>query len=316
MYSATVLYNPSAGRFPAGPLIHRATQVLSNAGWQIQMHETKGGDDLIQQARHAVEQKNDVVFVAGGDGSVGKVASVLVGTETALAVLPSGTANVWAKEMGLRHLDWVNLFALDRAAELLSSGEIRLADVGECNGRMFLLWAGIGLDGAIIHSIEPRASWMKIMPTAHFAAHAIWNSAGWEGMDLHVVAPGIDIQGTFLVAIVSNIRAYAGGYVELAPTAKVDDGMLDFWLFEGTSLKDVVKHVYQVWKGVHVSAKGVFHFKSSEATFSAKGSFPLQFDGEPMRVDLPVRFSVRPKVLRVLVPAKKDLGIFLENQTE
>lgn len=315
MPSATVIYNPSAGRFPAAPLIHRATRILSAAGWHIHLHESTGGNDLLQRSQRAVDEGDDVVFVAGGDGSLGKVASVLVGTETALAVLPSGTANVWAKEMGLRHLDWINLFALDRAAELLSSGDTRLADVGECNGRMFLLWAGIGLDGEIIHSIEPRPSWMKIIPYAHFAAHAIWNSVGWEGIDLHVVAPDVDIRGTFIVAIVSNIRAYAGGHVELAPTAKVDDGLLDFWLFEGKSLKDVVKHVYQVWRGLHVDAPGVFHFKSAEATFSAPRSFPLQFDGEPINVESPVRFAVRPRDLRVLVPAKKEFDLFLENQT-
>lgn len=315
MPSATVIYNPTAGRFPAAPLIHRATQVLNQAGWHIHLHESTSRHDLIERAQLAVDKGDDVVFVAGGDGSVGKVGSVLAGTETALAVLPSGTANVWAKELGLRHLDWINLFALDRAAELLSGGEIRLADVGECNGKMFLLWAGLGLDGEIIHSIEPRPSWVKMMPYAHFAAHAIWNIAGWEGIDLHVTAPGVDIRGTFLVAIVSNIRAYAGGHVELAPTAKVDDGKLDFWLFEGKSLKDVVKHVYQVWRGLHVDAPGVFHFKSSEAIFTAQGSFPLQFDGEPMSVDPPVRFSVRPKDLRVLVPAKKELDLFLENRT-
>lgn len=81
MPSATVIYNPSAGRFPAAPLIHRATRVLGSAGWHILLLETTGGDDLIQRTQRAVDEGDDGFFVAEGDGSAGKVAPVVVGRE-------------------------------------------------------------------------------------------------------------------------------------------------------------------------------------------------------------------------------------------
>jgi diacylglycerol kinase family enzyme len=166
-----------------------------------------------------------------------------------------------------------------------------------------LLWAGVGLDGAIVNKIEPRQRWEKTLATVHYATLALWNSIGWDGVDLKVKAPGVDVEGRFLVAVASNIRAYAGGLVELAPEARIDDGKLDFWLLGGQSVKDVVIRLLQLWRGTHVSAPGVVHFQAAEATFYSQEPLPMQLDGEPYKTGSPVHFRVHARALRVLVPA-------------
>ena len=310
MQRGTLIYNPSAGRFPAGPLIERTMKVLAKGGWEIKVAKPSGIESMVVQAQQAVEREDEAVFVAGGDGSVGTVASVLANTSTALAVLPAGTANVWAKELGLQQLDWFHWFALEDAASRLTRGTYRFADLGVCNGKEFLLWAGVGLDAEIVRSVEPRGRWEKSLGTAQYATRAMWQTLGWQVIQLQIRAPDLELEGKFLVAVASNIRAYAGGFVELALDAKIDDGKLDFWLFEGSSVVDVLGHAIQILRGKHVDAPGVIHFQASEATFMAEEKLPFQFDGEARLMSSPAHFEIRQKVLRVLVPFGGDLSVF------
>lgn len=302
MPTGWLIYNPAAGRFPARPLVERAARVLRENGWQVEVHQTQDSLDLPELARRAVAAGCQAVFVAGGDGSVGQVAGALAGTETALAVLPAGTANVWARELGLRHLDWTHWFALEEAARRLARGHVRLVDLGVCNGRTFLLWAGVGLDGKVVNAIEPRERWEKAFSVVHYAVEALWASLDWQGIDLRVRSGERVWEDRFLVAVASNIRAYAGGLVELAPEARIDDGLLDFWLISGQSVRDAVVSFTYILLGRHREVPGVVHFQASEAEFEAEASLPMQLDGEPAQAAPPVRFGVRPRVLRVLVP--------------
>lgn len=315
MRYARLIYNPTAGRFPARPLLDRAIRVLAGAGWQVEVFETRAGLDLPELAEEAVAAGCDAVFVAGGDGSVGRVSSKLAGTKTALGVLPAGTANVWAQEMGLPTLDWAHWFALEDAAAHLAGGHIRLVDLGESQGRTFLLWSGIGLDGQIVNSIEPRVRWEKAFGNLQYALLALWSARDWTGIDLRVRAGEREWEDHYLVAVASNIRAYAGGLMELSPEAKVDDGLLDFWLIGGRSVMDAVVRVGQVLLGVHSDAPEMVHFKSSQATFEAEGELPMQFDGEPAMMTSPVEFTVRSRVLRVLVPKTTTSELFSRTPT-
>ena len=120
-------------------------------------------DDLDRLSEEAIDEGQSAVFVIGGDGSVGTIAASLSGSDTALGVLPAGTANVWAKELGLRGVDWFHRQALDRAAAGLAEPDVRLIDVGEINGRKFLLWGGVGLDAAVVSRVEPRERWQKAL---------------------------------------------------------------------------------------------------------------------------------------------------------
>lgn len=307
---AWLIHNPAAGKFPAGPFLGRAAVVLEKAGWALDVVEVQPGQNISQLASEAVAEGCEAVFVAGGDGSVGSVAGALAGSTTVLGVLPSGTANVWAQELGLPRLSWTNWFALEESASRLASGEVRLVDVGECDGRAFLMWAGLGLDAHIVNSIEPRERWEKTLATAHYAILAVWNSRNWQGVDLRVRALGQTWEDRFLVAVGSNIRAYAGGLLELSPEAKVDDGLLDFWLISGRSLSDAVVRVAQVLRGTHVDAPGVVHFQAGEASFEADGGLLMHLDGEPCHLPSSVRLGVRKQVLRVLVPKEPLPPVF------
>jgi len=302
MRRALLIYNPSAGRFPAGPLVKRAADVLKEADWDVNIVASTSGDNLRPLVAEAVRNDYEAVFVAGGDGSVGAVAAELIGTETALGVLPAGTSNVWAQDMGLETLTWSRWQALDRAASRLAQAQIRLVDVGICNDRPFLVWGGGGLDGEMTGSLEPLGRVGKTFAVPQYFTRGVWNIRDWESMELRVEALGRSWEDRYIVIIASNISSYAGGILRLTPDAKVDDGLIDFWLIGGDSLRDALVRLYQILRGKHLDEPRVVHFQAAEATIEGEGLLPFQCDGEPGKIEAPLKIGVRPRALRVLVP--------------
>ena len=316
MKNAHLIYNPLAGRFPAGPFLDRAVKVLEGEGWSVQVDQCLPGKELADLARDAVAAKADAVFVAGGDGSVGPVAGALAGTSTAMGVIPTGTANVFATELGLQRMDWSHWFAAEEAAARLARGQVRLVDIGECNGKPFLLWAGVGLDGKVVNSIEPRERWEKTFGVLNYGILALWESLDWTGMELRVKSGERTWEGRYLAAVASNIRSYAGGLMELAPSAMVDDGQIDFHLIGGGSLIDAVVRVVQVLLGMHVDSPGVVSFQAAEATFESAYPLPVHIDGEPAQVGPFVKFTTRSRTLRLLVPEGAATRVFSPPNTD
>src|SRR5215475_10894302 len=134
MRSAVIIYNPAAGLFPVKPFIKSAAKQLVSAGWQVEAEETHSGAHTVELAKQAAVEKRDAVFAVGGDGTIGNVVNGLIDSETALGVLPAGTANVWGAELGLSAFAWTRPWVLKQNAALLANAPCHAVDVGLCNG--------------------------------------------------------------------------------------------------------------------------------------------------------------------------------------
>ena len=153
--NARLIYNSSAGMRALDAEIDRAMAELRARGWTVELCATSSGGDATRLARAAAEEKFDAVIAVGGDGTLNEAANGVVDSPTALGVLPIGTANVWAREMGLPIGD------LPEAARGLADAETRAIDVGEVRSekiapRVFVLWASAGLDAAVTRRVEPQ----------------------------------------------------------------------------------------------------------------------------------------------------------------
>jgi len=310
MPTGRLIFNPAAGRLPAKPYLERASLVLGEHGWDVELINAENPSNLFPLCQRAAEDGCDALFIAGGDGTVGTAASALAGSETALGVLPTGTANVLAQELGLPRFDLVHLDALERAAKELATGRVRRVDLGMCNEKPFLLWAGIGLDAKVVNAMEPRERWEKAFATTQYATQALWDSLQWKGLDLKAKAGGYEWRGRMLISVACNIPAYAGGLLELAPGAKIDDGLLDFWLIGGETTADTLMRVFQIFRGTHIDAPGVFHFRDSEAILSTETEAYLQLDGEPHGLVNSMVFRTEKQALKVLVPSSGEARLF------
>lgn len=313
MYTGLLVYNPSAGRFPSGLLAERAANVLRRYGWEIHLQQTESGEHVTRLARQAAEQGIDGLFVVGGDGTVNLAVRGLVGSSTALGVLPGGTANVFAQELGLPGLTWTRLMALEESAHRLGRGRFRQVDVGRCGEQPFLLWSGVGMDAFVIHRIEPRQRWEKHFSVAAYAASTVWHAQFWRGINLKVIADGRHIEGHYLVAIMSNIHLYAGGLAQLSPHALLDDGVIDIWLMEGDTLGDAVQHALDVIAGRHIASDSMHCIPFRQLELESDAPLYLQVDAEPVEyAQRRIEVAVLPGALRVLVPEKTPRKLFMD----
>jgi diacylglycerol kinase (ATP) len=314
MPTGILAYNPAAGRFPSRLLAERAANVLRASDWDISLKQSSNGDHITRLARQASENHLDAMFMAGGDGSINCAVAGLAGSDTALGVLPAGTSNVFAQELGLPVLTWARWLALEESARLLVNAPVRQVDTGICDDQSFLLWAGVGLDAFIVHRIEPRKRWEKHFAVVHYGTSVVWNAGFWHGMNLKIVVDSQQVAGHFLLGLVSNINLYAGGILRLSPQARMDDGLMDLWLFEGETLGDTVQLALDLFSGRHVRSPRVFHTLFRELRLETESTLYLQVDGEPVIGKSPATVKVLPKSLRVLVPEGTSSPLFSSEQ--
>ncbi len=307
-----IVYNPRAGRFDPRFFVERAARRLSAAGWELSLFPSHGLEDMRRLAAECGARGCTALFVAGGDGSVGHAARGLAGSDTALAVLPAGTANVFAQDAGLPGLSYTRWFALEDSARRLAAGRAARVDVGRCNGEVFLLWAGAGLDGYIISRIEPRTRLQKLFASPHYIAAAFLVARRWHGVELRVGVDSQELSGIFAQVLASNIQSYGGGLMPLDRGARLDDGLLNVWLFEGETYGDALRLVGDLFRGRHAHNPHVRGLTARKLWLEAARPIPSQLDGEVFPPARRFEIEVWPGALKLLLPAELPRPLLVE----
>jgi len=249
------------------------------------------------------------VLVAGGDGTIHEVVNGLVGSDTAMGVLPMGTGNVWAKEIGLPTLGLTQPDRLLAAARMLVDGEVRWVDVGRVGDRFFINCAGVGIDSTVAAQVEPRTRTAKQLGgilTYLIAGLSI--ARDFCGVRSTIIVDGRTIRTMVLLVVVSNIQLY-GGVVKMTPEARLDDGLLDVRIFKGMGSAWIFRHLAGVFANRHLRNPMVSHYQGRRVTIYTAEPFPVQLDGEPVGMT-PVSVEVIPRSLRVLVPKTAPAELF------
>lgn len=304
MADTLLIYNPAAGRMSVRPFIGGVIRALSDQGWRVEVAESLNGRHTTQLARMAALDEYQAVFVIGGDGTVGQAASGLIGSETALGVLPAGTANVWALELGMKAFTWPRWRLLRENARLLAKLKPSTIDVGLCNNQPFMMWAGVGLDALTVKKLEPRKRLEKYLSVPEYFATTVWNATLWHGMNMRVSADDKYVEGHYLLAVASNIRHYIGGLAEISPQAYLDDGLMDLWLLSGSTLADAFRHFFDMQSGRHLTSDQARCIPFHKASIESETPFSLQLDGEPMLGSQHASLEVLQGKLKVLIPPK------------
>jgi diacylglycerol kinase (ATP) len=302
MADTLLIYNPAAGRVSVRPFISGVIRTLSDHGFRVEVAESLDGRHTTQLARMAAADNFRAVFVIGGDGTVGQAASGLIHSKTALAVLPAGSANVWALELGMKAFIWPRWGALRENVRLLADENPCAIDVGLCNNQPFLMWAGIGLDALTVKKLEPRKRFEKYLGVPEYFATTVWNATLWHGMNLRITADDKHVEGHYLLAVASNIRHYVGGVAEISPQAYLDDGIMDLWLFTGSTLADAFRHFFDMQSGRHLTSDQARCIPFTKASIDSGTPYTLQMDGEPMLGTTQTSLEVLKGSLQVLIP--------------
>ncbi len=293
----SLIYNPKAGGLHGSTdKIYRLVTALRAHGIELadkQIQATTASGDATQLAQQAVANKVDLLIVCGGDGTINEVAQALVGSDTALAILPSGTANVLAKELRLPRRP-------EELAQLIATGRTRKISVGQASKpdgswtRYFILMAGIGLDATIIETVNPAQK--KMWGLGSYIAAGLKTLAVWP---LHPFSLNFNAQkydATF--AIVANAANYAAWFT-IAPKSTMESDHLNVCVFNSRSRFVYLSYAFLSLFGAHTRSSRVIYEPITETYANSSNTTPVQLDGELVGY-LPMHFACVPHALRLV----------------
>jgi diacylglycerol kinase (ATP) len=294
---ATLISNPIAGKMASRDHPTEVVHLLEGHGWEVDVHRSRSPGDATRIARVAVAAGDDIVIVAGGDGTINEAVQALAGTTTALGFLPYGTVNVWAREIGLP------LSPRDAALSLLS-GRTETLDLGIANDRYFLLMAGIGFDGEVVRRARKVERYKPRFGVLPYVAVSLATATRYRGMDVELRYDGVIRRVQALMLVLGNTRLY-GGRFRFTPDAVATDGWLDVCIVKGGGPFALARQSIPLLIGGSTAFSDVEMFRVRELFVRGNGPAPLQLDGELVG-SIPAHFRVAPRALRVIVPSEFD----------
>jgi YegS/Rv2252/BmrU family lipid kinase len=289
---ALIVLNPFAGQAAAlRQNVEAARAVWLAHGWTVDVATTNRAGDGARLAREAVQHGYDVVAAAGGDGTINEVVNGLAGTRTALAALPVGTVNVWARELG---------FPLEprAAAEALLRARRRRIDLGRAGDRYFLLMAGIGFDAAVVN--EVRSDEKRRLGALAYVVRAFDLALRYRGRRARISLDGRVIRGRVLLVVIGNSQLY-GGVFKITARACIDDGLLDVCIIKGDSLAEAPLRLLSILRQRYNLDPRIEYHRARAISIATRGALPVQVDGDQSGFT-PMTFTVAPGALYALLP--------------
>lgn len=288
-----VVANPTAGDGKGGRLIGRVAKILTEIGIDHEIRVSGSASEMETFAREAAEQGAAIVAVLGGDGSVHLAVNGLFGSGTALAVLPAGTGDDFAKAIGAGKLD--------AATRLLADPKMVDVDLIEVTAgaeiRRYINVAGTGFDSAV----EEVASAMRrrLGARGHYALATIKTLPRFVPAGFHLEIDGRSLDVDAMLVVIGNSFAYGGG-MRVLPQASVIDGELDVCVVSAMSKGAFLRAFPKVYVGKHATHPKVTMLKGRELKVEANRKMMVFADGEKVG-SLPAVFRVLPKAMSVVI---------------
>ncbi|MCX5976258.1 MAG: diacylglycerol kinase family lipid kinase [Coprothermobacterota bacterium] len=294
---AFLALNPEAGSGSALTLGEELRARLAQAAWEVRIHRVHPGENLSSLVREEVAESYDLFCAAGGDGTVAGVAGGLVGMEPPLAILPCGTGNVLARDLGIP-------LEGERALELiLGPHDTRSIDAMQVGERYFFLNMGIGLNASVVRDTSQREK--RLFGTAAYVWTAVSKAIFPPHAAFRVTIDGQESRFPASDLIVANSTAIGGPLLRLDPQARLDDGRLEVFSIFSKNLIEyllLTSNVLLGWQRIdrHLAQREAYY----EVRVEADPPLPVQADGEELG-ETPVYLRLAPRAVRVVVPVPK-----------
>lgn len=306
IHDAVIIYNPASGRRQHKRVqdIEAARRVLQDAGISAEAIATTCAGSATEIARNAVREGRQLVIVCGGDGTINEAVNGLAGSNVPLAVLPGGTANILAKELGI---PW----NIPKAARLIARGRLVRVALGEIawneNGdslkktRHFLCVSGAGPDGAIVHGVD-------MAKKLRMGILAYWQ----EGLRQFFTygfprfrVRSCEHEMTASLIVIGRTKYYGGPFC-ITTGASLFEDAFEIVAYEGQNRFGVLMCLPAIWLGCLRRVPRIHAWKTTELTCDAIDAEEIfsQVDGEVAAV-LPVQFRIVPDALTLVLPPER-----------
>ena len=288
---AAVIINPIAGpsgRHPDTRRFARGALAQANLTGEIVFTECAGharalGTDFVRRGFSPI-------IAWGGDGTVNEVASALAFQDAVMAIVPTGSGNGLARELGISPRP-------ERAIATAAHGIDRVIDMGELGGRFFVNLAGVGLAVSVVGLFD-RLAGRGLLRYVHATLSQVFS---YDAEAYTITAGGETFERRALIVELANGRQYGNGAL-IAPHAKLDDGLIDLVIVEPLSPIRVLWGVRRLFNGTIDQAPEVSTRTASRITISAAQPIRFHVDGEVAEGGETLTATVHPAALRVRVP--------------
>ena len=287
-----VIYNPQSG-MKAGLSTNRASveevrELMARYELGGELVTTESEEDAVKAAREAADAGYDVVVAAGGDGTAGTVACEILGSQTALGVLPLGSVMNIARMLEIPR-------DLEAAAAIIAGGETHIIDVGEAKGTIFFEAASVGMNAAIFREAQRfDAGEYRSLFTG------LWVAVRYHPARMRIELDDGMVRTRALMVTVAN-GPYTGIGFTVAPSARLDDGKFDVRVFQQFSRWELVRHFGAIAFGRRRYSPKVRTYRSARVRIESVHPLPCRADHHDLGTT-PVDFVVRQAALKVVVP--------------
>jgi diacylglycerol kinase (ATP) len=287
-----IIANPVSGGGRAYRHLQNYVRSGKHPDWEIEILTTRGRDHAGELARELSQNPPHLLGICGGDGTINEVASLVPKPPCPIALIPAGTANVVARELGIP----LNPVRALQAA--LNMRTVRHVDLGALNGgtRRFLFVAGIGFDAYVVANVRPGLKAKAGM--AAYAAAILSCLRSYSFPEFQVLVGGDVFTATSCLAC--NAKSYGGGLV-FCPDAEMGDGMLDILILEGNRRLALAAFLFQAWCGKPASHDRVHRLRARTLRIEGSAGVLVQADGELVS-GLPLEISLTDAIFPLVIP--------------
>lgn len=289
-----VVLNATSGRGSAAEAAKRLEEIFTTAGQEVRITLAEGGDEIGAAARRAVEAGCRTLVAGGGDGTINTAAASVVDRETTLGVLPLGTLNHFAKDLGIP-LD------LEEAARVILEGVVCRVDAGEVNGRVFLNNSSLGVYPTVVRLRERyqatgRGKWIAAL----WAALIVLRRHSFMAVRI-VAEEQTIIRRTPFLFVGNNEYRMAG--LQAGSRDTLASGHLAVYVLNAERRRGLLRLTWQVLRQGVDRVKELDLLSVQEATIETKRHrLQVALDGEVVALKSPLQYRIRPAALRVHVP--------------
>ena len=295
------IMNPKSGAGTRKSAGRQFEQYLINSGFEVRANLTRSLANACELATDAAADDDCALTVAvGGDGTIREVAHGLKASSKPLLMVPGGTENLLANELGFDE-------KLKTIIRTFEAGYVRPLDLGSINGKCFTSIVGFGFDGQVVERVsDNRAGHIDYFDYFWPIWRTFWN---YRFDAMKVTLDGEEIfEGPGLI-FVGNTSRYAAG-VEILRHASFGDGLLDLCIYKCSSKAKLVKYSLMTVMKQHVKSSGVIYRQGRNISVTSDfADIRTEVDGDPGPA-LPVHIKVMPQAVNVMVPeGAKPAGI-------
>jgi diacylglycerol kinase family enzyme len=294
----TVIVNAGARKADDTAVHRQLAEIFTARGLRADIQLARSGGEIVELARRAIKAASSVIVAAGGDGTINAVASELVGSKKILGVLPLGTLNHLAKDLGMP-LD------LESAVDVIAHQSLAQIDIGEVNGRYFLNNSGLGLYPGIVYEREQqqaqgRSKWLAFFSAVLIIIHR------YPLLTVRLSAEGRELRRRTPMVFVGNNEYELQG-LNMGSRKFLNRGKLFLYVTREMSRWRLLKIALAALFGRLSDSGDLDAMSVGEVSVQARRRrLRVALDGEVVVMRLPLRYRIHPAALRVIVPADKE----------